>query len=1000
MSAAPAFRVVTPPEAADFEAKFLAAMEAGGAGMADPSRLVADNEKHRYRTVDDEPGDENGCYWLRLDERGAIGGFQNWKGGDWNNWNSQAPNARRLSAAERQALAQKRERQQRAQATKTAKKNTAAAKASVALWDAATSGETAYSKWKRVKPTHARVIPVEKAREICGPLWPRDLDHATGLLIVVPFSAKGGRIVGAQMIAEDGTKRPVTGSQLGGNLNFAGAKIEGDPEIVIIGEGWATCETVAAATGQPVVVAFDCGNLTPVAKRIRKKYPNARIIIAADNDQWTTKPVVNPGMVRSREAAEAVGNAHIVAPLDIPAEEGAPDSKGATDWNDVAGRSDLGGLDAVRDAFAAAMRDHGERRSGDVAELPCETGEAVFDTVNSAKRRRGGGGGEGPNFERGEKRKPLGNSDAWPFRVTNRGIEHRTRRENRDGETEDVWTRIAPRLDVVALCRDTESGGWGHCVEFLDPDGRKQALTLAAGDLLGSKNSSPAFQALAERGYGIPTKRAHFECFVEYVTTAAPAARRRSVDRIGWTSKGEFLLPGRPPRIYGAGDELIELRGRATTAAHRFNVSGTLVQWQAEIGELCAGNSRLGFGVCVALSAPLVRLAAGEGGGFHFVGTSSTGKSTAAHVAESVVGGDSASPALPTWRATANGLEARLAAHSDMPLVLDEIGQSLPEELGDGLYMIANGHGKGRMNADTSARPSLLWCATIISTGERTPEDVVAGSRKAKGELMAGQLLRLACIPWDAGAGMGGFERLHGFASAADLAEALRDRTRRLHGTAGDAWLAELTKRDRATLAAEIKRRRQRIRAEMLDGDQDPQSGRVAERFALAEIAGEMAIEVGILPWPKGEAARAARRCFSDWLEGRGGTMPADTRNALVKLRDHLASAAGERFDDANSDPQHQRVRNREGWYRQGRRGREFGIIPSKTATILGGLWGDGVKRDLVRLGVLIVPGGQEGKRGKTQRTIDVQDEKGGKVKQKVHLIDWSALVDATEAVS
>jgi putative DNA primase/helicase len=52
-------------------------------------------------------------------------------------------------------------------------------------------------------------------------------------------------------------------------------------------EGWATGATLHEATGLPVVVAFNAGNLLLVAKLIRREYPAARLVICADND-WKT----------------------------------------------------------------------------------------------------------------------------------------------------------------------------------------------------------------------------------------------------------------------------------------------------------------------------------------------------------------------------------------------------------------------------------------------------------------------------------------------------------------------------------------------------------------------------------------------------------------------------------------------------------------------------------------------------------------------------------------
>ncbi|HHP1622032.1 TPA: toprim domain-containing protein, partial [Klebsiella pneumoniae] len=58
------------------------------------------------------------------------------------------------------------------------------------------------------------------------------------------------------------------------------------PETVIIAEGLATALSVHQMHPEALaVVAVDAGNLLSVAQLMRQKHPNARIIIAADNDQ-------------------------------------------------------------------------------------------------------------------------------------------------------------------------------------------------------------------------------------------------------------------------------------------------------------------------------------------------------------------------------------------------------------------------------------------------------------------------------------------------------------------------------------------------------------------------------------------------------------------------------------------------------------------------------------------------------------------------------------------
>src|SRR3546814_10595998 len=122
--------------------------------------------------------------------------------------------------------------------------------------------------------------------------------------------------------------------------------------VIRIGEGFATGASLHGATGHAVVVAFDAGNLAHVARVIRGAFPEMQIVICADNDQWTTEPINNPGVYHARNAAREV-RAMVAIPPFTEA-DGTPDPdkpgqlKGPSDFNDLAV---LRGADAVREAI-------------------------------------------------------------------------------------------------------------------------------------------------------------------------------------------------------------------------------------------------------------------------------------------------------------------------------------------------------------------------------------------------------------------------------------------------------------------------------------------------------------------------------------------------------------------------------------------------------------------------------------------------------------------------
>ena len=105
--------------------------------------------------------------------------------------------------------------------------------------------------------------------------------------------------------------------------------------VVLVAEGYATAASLFEATGLPVAVAFDAGNLAPVAAVLHARYKTAKLLICADDDRFSDG---NPGVTCASAAAMEVGGAFVVPVFaDEAARQAAYDTKGAkiTDFNDL-----------------------------------------------------------------------------------------------------------------------------------------------------------------------------------------------------------------------------------------------------------------------------------------------------------------------------------------------------------------------------------------------------------------------------------------------------------------------------------------------------------------------------------------------------------------------------------------------------------------------------------------------------------------------------------------
>lgn len=151
--------------------------------------------------------------------------------------------------------------------------------------------------------------------------------------LLIPMRHGPGALVGLQRIKSDGTKLFLKGTPSGGAYTVLGKPDK--QGTVVIAEGWATCCSIRMATGHCVVVAFNSGNLAPVARKIRAALPEARIVIAADDD-FQTKG--NPGITDARKAAREI-NALVAIPV-WSSERGT-----GTDFNDLHLAEDLAAVE-------------------------------------------------------------------------------------------------------------------------------------------------------------------------------------------------------------------------------------------------------------------------------------------------------------------------------------------------------------------------------------------------------------------------------------------------------------------------------------------------------------------------------------------------------------------------------------------------------------------------------------------------------------------------------
>lgn len=287
------------------------------AGLTPPDEIVPDGEWHRFASngdCDDDAG------WYRLHEDGIpAGSFGCFRLGITQTWCAKAE--QKLTPQERaehrtritaiQLQRDDEERQRHAEAAHRAQQIWAAAKPA--------PDDHPYLMRKGVEPHGLRI----------------DTD---GRLIVPIY--REGLLTTLEYIAADGDKKYLRGGRKqGGSFTF------GDREharTLLLGEGYATTASLYEATGLPVVMAFDAGNLPAVATMLRQHHPDATILVCGDND-FHDDGKENTGVLKATAAANAIGGF-----LAIP----EPINRTKTDWNDVHRQR---GLEAVRQQITAVV---------------------------------------------------------------------------------------------------------------------------------------------------------------------------------------------------------------------------------------------------------------------------------------------------------------------------------------------------------------------------------------------------------------------------------------------------------------------------------------------------------------------------------------------------------------------------------------------------------------------------------------------------------------------
>jgi len=199
-----------------------------------------------------------------------VGSYGVWHGNDAGSRKIELDKSRALTDQQRESIRKRLADDRRAAERQRAVEAKRAAARAEAIWSRlALNGESAYLSRKGVLGHGVR--------------------YSAKGAIALPMQDASGRIHGLEIIrdkaAAERQRKPTKEFWPKGCVKKGHFFLIGAPSwIILIAEGYATAATLYEATGHPVAVAFDAGNLAAVATALSARYRACKILICADDD--------------------------------------------------------------------------------------------------------------------------------------------------------------------------------------------------------------------------------------------------------------------------------------------------------------------------------------------------------------------------------------------------------------------------------------------------------------------------------------------------------------------------------------------------------------------------------------------------------------------------------------------------------------------------------------------------------------------------------------------
>jgi hypothetical protein len=425
-----------------------------------------------------------------------------------------------------------------------------------------------------------------------------------------------------------------------------------------------------------------------------------------------------------------------------------------------------------------------------------------------------------------EQTPPELHNDEWPEGYEVRGGKLCYVDEGADGKR--AATPLCDEFHIRGAGHDENSQNWSVIIEFKDMAGHAHRISINRA-FFQSKPQAIR-ERLAHSGLWIDgDRRAQFQLDT-CLSRIRPKDIILTVSKPGWHfRRGDRIFVSPRGLAYDRSGLRTDVELSGDSRAQDTTEQGTLDDWKAAANIAARLNGPWALGICSGFAGTLVSLAEAAPCGMNLSGPSSLGKTTAQGMGTSAwVNPDYRKRGLlHRMSATSNALENLAALANGTTLMLDELGQVNPSELGKIIFDLAGGVGKSRQKSDSSLRNSAAWSMFFVFSSEKSIAHIMAGVRQKP---LAGQMVR--AIDYDV---------IEDLRMVTPDQFAAVEEYRRNFGHAGPAFVSHLFTQGLADEPERVRSEVQRYATVLSGTEARPQFKRAAAVLGYLWLAGELA---------------------------------------------------------------------------------------------------------------------------------------------------------------